>query len=464
MLLLQGKNDEAYDAFLAVVESDDSERFAAHAWGHLGALALGRRHYEDTVGFYRKSAAATEDATLQAEARYQIAVALMGAQEYEEAVTAWDQYLGDHGDHDRVAAGAAQRAISIARLGLHTDALAAINAARRGGESLSPSLRTSLWYEQAWCHRGLDDADAAADAYGSLLEQSSDSDLAQHARLELAELAMNAERYGDAADLLGELRPVLEARGESLPAAMLEQTIYRQGVCAFRTDDFETAAATLETFLDEYDESSSRSSALLLAGEAHFQSGDFDSALNRLEQAIESVDEDADHEVLGPALLRLGETQGVLQRWEDSEKTFADYLKRFEDEPTWYQARFGIAWAKENSDRRTDAIEDYRAVVDKHEGPTAARAQFQIGECLFAMKQHQDAVRELLKVDILYDYPEWNAAALYEAARCFEALSNPVAARQHFQQVIAEHPDTEWASLAAQRLEALRKTNLPGRG
>ena len=94
---------------------------------------------------------------------------------------------------------------------------------------------------------------------------------------------------------------------------------------------------------------------------------------------------------------------------------------------------------------------------------TAARAQFQIGECLFAQKQFEEAVRALLKVDILYAYPEWSAAALHEAGRCFVEMRDPAAARRHFQQVIDEHAETEWATLARRELDRLDRAAIPGR-
>ena len=103
-------------------------------------------------------------------------------------------------------------------------------------------------------------------------------------------------------------------------------------------------------------------------------------------------------------------------------------------------------------------------MTERHQGPTAARAQFQIGECLYAMKQYKEAAAELLKVDILYAYPEWSAASLYEAGRCFEEMSDPVKAKRQFEQVVADHGDTEWAKLASQRLETLRNVTLPGHG
>jgi TolA-binding protein len=100
---------------------------------------------------------------------------------------------------------------------------------------------------------------------------------------------------------------------------------------------------------------------------------------------------------------------------------------------------------------------EYAIVTGKHQGPTAARAQFQIGECLFAQGKHDEAVRELLKVDILYAYPEWSAAALYEAGRCFEAMNQTEKARAQYEQVREKHGQTRWASLAAKRLTALAR-------
>jgi TolA-binding protein len=128
----------------------------------------------------------------------------------------------------------------------------------------------------------------------------------------------------------------------------------------------------------------------------------------------------------------------------------------------WFQARFGVGWALENEGRLDEAVEAYRAVVKRHQGPTAARAQFQIGECLYSQKKYVEAVRELLKVDIHYAYPEWSAAALYEAGRCFQEMGDPVDARRQFEQVRQQHADTHWAQLAGERLGELARTSLPG--
>ena len=65
-------------------------------------------------------------------------------------------------------------------------------------------------------------------------------------------------------------------------------------------------------------------------------------------------------------------------------------------------------------------------------------------------------------MDILYAYPEWSAAALYEAGRCFQEMASPVEARSQFEKVRRDHPNSRWAELAASRLDELARTSLPG--
>ena len=66
-------------------------------------------------------------------------------------------------------------------------------------------------------------------------------------------------------------------------------------------------------------------------------------------------------------------------------------------------------------------------------------------------------------MDILYAYPQWSAAALYEAGRCFEQMGSPVEARKQFEMVREDHPDSRWAELAGARLDELASRSLPGR-
>jgi len=175
------------------------------------------------------------------------------------------------------------------------------------------------------------------------------------------------------------------------------------------------------------------------------------------------VKEFADHELCKTALLRLGEVEADRQRWANSERAFGEHRRRFPEDARWFEAQFGLAWAQEHLSRFESARASYQQIVDRHRGPTAARAQFQIGETLFAEERYEEAARALLKVDILFGYPEWSAAALYEAGRCFAAMGRRVEARQQFERVAEDFADTEWATLAQQQLSSRPRITIPGR-
>jgi TolA-binding protein len=83
---------------------------------------------------------------------------------------------------------------------------------------------------------------------------------------------------------------------------------------------------------------------------------------------------------------------------------------------------------------------------------------------LFAKERYKEAVAEFLKVDILYAYPEWSSAAVFEAGRCFERLNQPGQARKQFESVVERYKDSRWARLASARLEQLSSNSIiPGR-
>jgi TolA-binding protein len=460
-----GRTDEAAAAFEQVLAAGDETPFAGHALHHLGVFALAREDYAEASGYFGRAAGASaDDPAVAAEALFQSGQALMRAGSYAEAADVFERYRREHASGPRAVEAAALRAIALARedrAGRHERALAAIRDVERAGTGeLAPDLRAALAYEKAWALRALDRPEEAAGAYRSMLAEADGwGALHAHAALELAEMEIEAERYRQAAELLGVLHAAAAEDPPVVPADVGRQCVYRLGLCAHHLGDHEQAAELLESYLADTPDASLVASASLLCAEAHYTAGRHRRAIEHLARVVEDHPND---EADAPALLRLGACHAALQYWPQSRETFALFLERHPESPLWFQAQFGVGWALENEGRTDEAIAAYRAVVKRHEGPTAARAQFQIGECLFGREQYEQAVRELLKVDILYAYPEWSAAALYEAGRCFQEMGDPVDARRQYEQVRAQHAGTRWAQLAGERLQELAETSLPG--
>ncbi len=455
-LVVLGRDDDAVEVLQRVLESREASRFAAHALNHLGAIAMRGKRYDEAATHYAKLAGLDAPEELKHEALFQQGQALMAQSKYDEAGRAFARFVEQAPGHARAPMASANVALCAARGGDHAGALKQIDRVlREQARSLDDQVTTSLLYEKAWSQRETGDVQGASATYRAMLGDQREHSLDLFARVELAELEAGAGGHDAAVALL---EPIAERA--DLPGDLGERSGYRLGACLYELGRDEAAARAFEAFLKSHAKSSLAPSARLLAGEAHFRRGQHRQAAAHLARAAES--EEA--RLRAPALLRLGEAHAALQAWKESEQAFSRFLREFPESEVWFQARFGLGFAMENQGRFDEAITSYRTVIEKHEGPTAARSQFQIGECLYAQKKYDEAARELLKVDILYAYPEWSAAALYEAGRCFEAMAQVGQARQQFEAVRDQHAGTRWAELATARLAALSKPDLPGRG
>jgi TolA-binding protein len=460
-LVALNEPDEAVKTFERVLEEGPDSRFAPFALNHLGAIAAGRDQHEQAADLFGRLLTKDVDDELAAEARFQRGEALLAAQQFDSAHKAFADFLRKHPESPRAPCARARLAVTLARLDRPKQALEAIEqVARDDLNRLDPPTRLALQHEKAWCLKQLNRLDDAAATYRALIDDVTNPRLQAYALLELAEIEAGKQNHAEAVSLLRRLHKIAASPDAEIADDVWAQSLYRLGVCLFELNHPSEAAEVLDAFLSEFPSHTLVASASFFCGEALLKAGENQRAAAHFSRVVENFEED---DTYGPSLLRLGECLAVLQRWAASEAVFAKYLQHQADSEHWYQARFGLGWTRENQQRYDEAIAAYREVVQRHKGITAARAQFQIGECLFAQKKLDEAVRELLKVDILYAYPEWSAAALYEAGRCFEQMGKPVEARGQYQRVSAEHSGTRWAELATQRLAAVTSGNLPGR-
>jgi len=459
-LLELGDDRAAQTAFEHVVAADGSARFAPYARNHLAAIAARRGDSRRAAELFSEVAAGSGDATVRGEAVLRQAQSLSAAGRDADAESVLSKFIKESSGDARAPVARARLAIAIARQNRCDDALRQLDAALAAGAAqLGIALSDALQYEKAWCLRSLGRNQDALAAYRPLIERGQGS-LALSAALETAEIESAADRPEQALKLLRGLADRMDSDPDHVSTQVREQVLYRTAVCEYQLKKMDEAAKRFGDFVSKYPKSELLSSATYFAGECSFQAGRHSDAFRYLARVVSAS---PNSEEAKPALLRLGEAAAALQRWPESADAFKKWLDRYGSDDAWFQARFGLGWALENQGHHRRAIAEYRKVTESHEGPTAARAQFQIGECLFALKQYDDAAGELLKVDILYAYPEWSAAGLYEAGRCFEELGRTADARAQFRAVTEKHRQTRWAAMAAARLKELAIGAPPGR-
>jgi len=450
---------QAEAAFERVLADGPDSRFASYARTHLAAIAAARGDTKKAESLLEAVASGTTDDRVRSEALFRQAPTLAAAGRDADAEAAIRRFLKEYPADRRAAAARAQLMVAMARQGKCGEVSSQIDSVLNDAGRLDAGMVDALRYEKAWCLRSLGRNDEAAAAYRSHIDAGGGS-LVLSSLLELAEIEANGGRYDAARKMLLKLRERAAGEGVQSPQEVVEQASYRLAVCEYKLDHHSDAARLFGEFVAEYPQSKLIASACFFAGECHYQAGRQTEAIGYLERVGKEF---ASSDVCGPALLRLGDAAAAMQRWPECERAFSDWLERFGKEEAWYQARFGVGWALENQGKHRRAIDAYRKVVERHQGPTAARAQFQIGECLFAMKKFEDAASEFMKVDILYAYPEWSAGALFEAGRCFEESGKTGEARTQFKTVVERHAGTRWAAMAESRLKDLAAARPPGR-
>jgi TolA-binding protein len=131
-------------------------------------------------------------------------------------------------------------------------------------------------------------------------------------------------------------------------------------------------------------------------------------------------------------------------------------IQRFPQGALRFDARYAIGWAYQNQKQFDPAAAAYQLVINETATEVAAKAQYQLALCRLEQKRLPEAINALLVVPFTYDYPEWSAISMLEAARIFQDLNQPPQARRLLERVVREFPNTEWAKSAQQRLTQLQ--------
>ncbi|MCB9867279.1 MAG: tetratricopeptide repeat protein [Phycisphaerales bacterium] len=457
-LMKAGDAAAAESAFAQARTTSADAQLGSLAAYQQAVLALQSGDHDRAIELFTQVIAAGDSTQRSGEALFQRGQCRLATGDAAAAEADFATLIEQYRQHARGDAAHAWRVVALARAGkpqAAIDAYARLDAGTRS--RLDGQTKAAALAEYAWALRETKQAAEAAKAYAALLALPDvPANLRSDAELAAAELAIDAEGCPAAHDRLVQL---VDSPRHAVSGPVRARALLRLGLCAADAEDWADADDRLGALLKAFPSSPYTCTALLQCGQANLRLGRPTAALEQLQRV---VSEFADDPQAASARLRLGECFAALQRWVESERVLDDFLERSPDDPRWYEAQFGIGWARENQERRDEAIAAYRAVVDRHQGPTAARAQFQIGECLFAQGDLDAAARALLKVDILYAYPQWSAAALFEAGRCFEQMNRRAEARTQFEAVIERFEDSQWARAAADRLPRLAEGAVAG--
>ena len=315
--------------------------------------------------------------------------------------------------------------------------------------------RARMLYDAAWAYRA-----AGADAstvYARLLSEFADLSLAVEARLELAELLVDANKPDDAIKLLREAIDK-EPTDKPTPSETLERVRLRLGGVLFEKKDYAAAQGQFDAVAAN-EKSPHRGQGLYRSAECLLVQGKNEEAKNKLAMFR---DNGAFHNIAGVsdrAVLRLGHALLALKQWEPARQAFQTVIDRYGSNTVWaVDARYGTAVALQHLGRFDEAIKAYIQVTQMTEDDRAGRARLQIGECRAKQSKWADAGKEFQAVYYGYDMPELKFTAMIEHARVLVEQKKPADATKLLEKVIQDAPkDSEWTKAARERLGKIKK-------
>ncbi len=475
-----GDEKAALETLSTLVNGPADSAWVQRAWLESGQLAYQNKKYGDAATAFGKVLAAQPAADIGAPAQYALARIEMEAGRYGDAAKKFADVAQKYPQHELAAdalfsqgaalkeAGQWQQALTVLENYLEHDAdgkfandarqisavcMAKLGKAQKGIQQLTElashaaTRNDGVLYDLAWAQRGAGDNKAALETYRNLLHDYPNSNRTAAVQVEAAELLYQDGQFTPALELL---RNVVVQQDAASRARIIAE--YRMGLCYAGLNQQADAAAAFDTFVVQHAADGLAPAALYQSALAWIQLGKLDVGQKRLASIMTNYPTDVNASL---ATLKVGELQNQNGDYPTAKNTFQAWLKDHPKDSLSPLAWFGIGWSQENQAQYEPARQAYTKVVDNDTSATAARAQFQIGETWFAQKKYDQAARELLKVDILYAYPEWSARALFEAGRCFEQLKQNDEAKKQYALCVKKFKETDVAALAKKRLEAL---------
>jgi TolA-binding protein len=306
----------------------------------------------------------------------------------------------------------------------------------------------AVLYGLAWSQHDLGHGDDAEKTFRRIYQLYPNSRFWDDASYRLAERASERGEH-DAAEAL--LSPLIDG---DCPAPVREHALYLRAQMAIDVEKWTPAEQSLTKLVQDYPEGSLRLPADFWLAEVAYRRGDFALAQHRFDELGARL---TDHSDSWTAIIPLRRAQILSQQkqWTQAQAVAESIARDYPQFDEQHEADYVIGRALAASENFDGARAAFQRVVRSAAGgktETAAMAQWMLGETYFQEANFPLALREYLRVEVVYTYPRWQAAALLQAAKCYEKLGQANEASELYARVLQSYPQTEFVAEASKRL------------
>ena len=452
--------DKAADKYTLVTSREKADELTPYALFGIGLCYYDREQWNEAVQAFDKMAAKYPSADLTAQALYRKARSLIKMKKWNEGEQAAAAVLAAFPKHD--LARTALLAVGTCQQEQQKWAEAAATYKKLDDDYPPADDRARILYEQAWAWRQAGKDDNALRVFRQLADKYPKDALAADAYFYLAEATYKLkpeEAAGEKPESrTRRLDVALELYGKVLDTSkdkrLADKARFRMGWCYWLTDRYAKAAVEFDCMVKEFPESELSPDALLQAAQAHAKDGQTGLAIERFRQFIADK-RSATHEFLPDASLGLANCLIITDKYAEAINPLEALIKKSSDDRILVQAHFLLGKARFNLSKYPDAEESFQEVTKRTKTETGAEAQFYIGQISQARSDFKAAIMAYLRVIALYrEHREWVAGAMFESAKCYEALGDKAQALKSYNDIIKDFSDTKWAKPATERRSA----------
>ncbi len=448
---------EALKHYRVVVDREDAGDLAPYALFGLGVAGYDQKQWNEAADAFGRLVEEYPKSDLVPQAWYRRGRALMNASEWKEASAAFNELLQTAPKHELARAAQVNVATCLQELKEWDSAAKSLSAAI--ADFKPGDDQPQLYYELAWAHREAGREQDALKAFKELADKFPKDRLAADAFFHLAEA-----RYQTYTDNEGkneaqnpdDLKKACKLYENAIDAAnddrLLDKALYRIGWCHWLCEEYKAAAAAFDRLAKECPQSDLLPDALFQSGLSYTRLGNRKRALERMDKLLSNSDY-KEFTYRPEALIVVADCRLTEGDAQEALKALEQYLSSHSEH---YDAARGYLLkgkALYMLKQYGEAMESLEQSTRLTRSSVAAEARFYIGQAHQSQSRYKDAVVAYLRVQALYPtVEEWCAAAMFESAKCYDAMGDSNSATTALRDLIQKYKETKWASLAAERL------------
>lgn len=437
--------DRAESLYRELIDSDAEESRKRRAMVGLAWVQHDRSDDASAEATLARLLDGRADSEVSAEALFLRGRVLRELGRLEPARQAFEQVIRNHGESAYGRDALWEAAQLDERLGRPDQAAGLYQAIL----NLSPphGRRAGALYNLAWVRREEGKSEEAAALFRRIVDECRDSPYRAHAILSVAQHDFDSGRRAEAAAVLDELLK------DGDQASIRDRALYLAGQIAFADRQWQQARQRFEQLVSQCPDSDLRSTAAIAECEAAFQAGDAD--VVPLFERFVGETSDVPEPLRATARMRLAQLFAEAGRWEDAAAIAEPFAEQHPGFAQQYELDYIRGRCLAARAMFAEARQAYEKAIQDPAGEhteTAAKAQLMIAETYFHQRDYAAAFRAYMQVEILYAYPELQAAALLQAGKCRQLQGDSAAASDLYRQVLKNYPKTEAAGQAALQL------------